>query len=334
MGVLHAAGNRAFLTARVSFSGVSGRYALRWPSSRFFMRPLPPLNSVKAFEAAARHLSFTKAGDELCVTHGAISKQIQVLEQWLGSSLFRRLPRGLELTEDGCSLHAEVNSMLNSLAAVADKIRQQQQTRIIRVQSLPTFTMRWLIPRLPDFQRRYPEIEIRLSIAADAMPPRVNDFEVFLTGGPESHHGFRSGRFLDEKRIAVAAPDLLERSPILEPSHLKSHVLLHASTLPALWSNWFSAANHHGIECRSQLTFEHLYLSIQAAVNGVGVALGPTALVADDIAEGRLQYVMPGLALPARSYFWYLPERTMGDPAVASFCNWLVDVGNARQAMD
>ncbi|RYF45592.1 MAG: hypothetical protein EOO27_41055 [Comamonadaceae bacterium] len=119
----------------------------------------------------------------------------------LGSALFRRLPRGLELTEDGSSLHVEVNS----LAAVADKIRQQQQTQIIRVQSLPTFTMRWLIPRLPDFQRRYPEIEIRLSIAADAMP-RANDFEVFVTGGPESHHGFRSGRFLDENGCEACCP--------------------------------------------------------------------------------------------------------------------------------
>lgn len=294
------------------------------------MRALPPLNSIKAFDAAARHLSFTKAGDELCVTHGAVSKQIQVLEQWLGSALFLRLPRALELTDDGTRLHAEVNAMLNSLASVADKIRQQQSTRVIRVQSLPTFTMRWLIPRLPDFQRRFPEIEIRLSIAADAMPPRANDFEVFLTGGPESHVGFRSGRFLDERRIAVAAPDLLERSPVLSPGDLKSHVLLHASSLPALWSNWFSAANHHGIECRSQLTFEHLYLSIQAAVNAVGVAIGPTALVADDIAEGRLRYVMPHLALPARSYFWYSPERTMGDPAIESFCGWLVDVGNTQ----
>ena len=120
------------------------------------MRALPPLNSIKAFDAAARHLSFTKAGDELCVTHGAISRQIQVLEQWLGTALFLRLPRGLQLTADGMRFHTEVNAMLNSLASVADQIRRPQTTRIIRVQSLPTFTMRWLIPRLPDFQRRYP----------------------------------------------------------------------------------------------------------------------------------------------------------------------------------
>ena len=292
------------------------------------MRALPPLNSIKAFDAAARHLSFTKAGDELCVTHGAISRQIQVLEQWLGTALFLRLPRGLQLTADGMRFHTEVNAMLNSLASVADQIRRPQTTRIIRVQSLPTFTMRWLIPRLPDFQRRYPDVEIRLSIAADAMPPRVNDFEVFLTGGPESHHGFRSGRFLDEQRIAVAAPELLLRSPIQQPSDLKQHVLLHTSSLPALWSNWFSAVGSQTIECRSELTFEHLYLSIQAAVNAVGVAIGPTALVADDINEGRLQYVMPQYALPARSYFWYCPERTKGDAAVEAFCAWLVDVGN------
>ncbi|VTU41184.1 Gcv operon activator [Variovorax sp. PBS-H4] len=292
------------------------------------MRALPPLNSIKAFDAAARHLSFTKAGDELCVTHGAISRQIQLLEQWLGTALFLRLPRGLQLTNDGMRFHTEVNAMLNGLASVADQIRHPRTTRIIRVQSLPTFTMRWLIPRLPNFQRRYPDIEIRLSIAADAMPPRVNDFEVFLTGGPESHHGFRSGRFLDEQRIAVAAPELLRRSPIHKPDDLKQHVLLHASSLPALWSNWFSAAGSQTVQGRGELTFEHLYLSIQAAVNAVGVAIGPTALVADDIHEGRLQYVMPQCALPARSYFWYSPERTQGDAAVDSFCAWLLDVGN------
>lgn len=296
------------------------------PSTR--VRTLPPLNSIKAFDAAARHLSFTKAGDELCVTHGAISRQIQLLEQWLGIPLFLRLARGLQLTEDGVRFYAEVNSMLNGIASAAERIRRKQSARVIRVQSLPTFTMRWLIPKLPDFQRKYPELEIRLSIAADAMPPRVNEFEVFLTGGPESHHGFRSGRFLDEQRIAVTAPELLERFPIQEAGDLENHVLLHTTSLPALWSNWFACAGAQNMKCRSELTFEHLYLSLQAAVKGVGVAIGPTALVQEDINEGRLRYVMPECALPARSYYWYSPERTLGDMAVEAFCNWLVDVGN------
>lgn len=298
------------------------------------MRTLPPLNSIKAFDAAARHLSFTKAGDELCVTHGAISRQIQVLEQWLGAPLFLRLARGLQLTEDGVRFYTEVNSMLNAVAAVADQIRRKQSARIIRVQSLPTFTMRWLIPRLSDFQRKYPEIEIRLSIAADAIPPRVNEFEVFLTGGPESHHGFRSGRFLDEHRVAVAAPDLLRESPVVAMDDLRNHVLLHTTSLPALWSNWFALAGGQGLRCRSELTFEHLYLSTQAAVKGLGVAIGSTALIGDDIDEGRLEYVMPSITLPARSYYWYSPERTAGDSAVEAFCDWLVDVGNTTPAME
>ena len=298
------------------------------------MRALPPLNSIKAFDAAARHLSFTLAGDELCVTHGAISRQIQSLEQWLGTPLFLRLSRGLQLTEDGTRFYNEVSVMLDAVASVADQIRRKQSARVIRVQSLPTFTMRWLIPRLSDFQRKFPEIEIRLSVSADAMSPRINDFEVFLTGGPESHHGFRSGRFLDEQRIAVASAGVLDQSPINVPSDLANHVLVHTMSLPALWSNWFSCAGSPSVKCRGELTFEHLYLSIQAAVEGVGVAIGPTALVADDIASGRLRYVLPQYALPARSYFWYSPERTSGDSAVEAFCGWLVDVGNTSPSID
>src|ERR1700756_3781602 len=133
------------------------------------MRTLPPLNTLKAFEAAARHLSFTLAGAELFVTHGAVSRQVQALEDWLGAKLFRRLNRRLELTEAGQRYLSEVGPLLDRLARVSTQLRDERRVRILRVNALPTFAIRWLIPRLSSFQRLHPYLEIRLSTSNERL---------------------------------------------------------------------------------------------------------------------------------------------------------------------
>jgi LysR family glycine cleavage system transcriptional activator len=287
------------------------------------MRKLPPLNAVRAFESAARHLSFTRAGEELNVTHGAISRQVQALEAWLGVPLFRRWNRRVELTDAGQRYLSEIGIALDRIGAVSQSLRDRDAVRVLRVNSIPTFTMRWLIPRLSAFQMRFPRVEVRLTTSTEDIERLPGHFDVIIRGGPETHSGFHSGRFLDESRFPVCSPSLLARLPLSMPSDLRHHTLLHSDTLPSVWPSWLMLAGVPNLRPAHALRFEHFYLSIQAAIDGLGVAMGPSALIAEDLEEGRLVAPFPALALGARSYYWYCPARNLDDEVAQAFCAWL-----------
>src|SRR5882724_6131464 len=148
------------------------------------MRQLPPLNALRAFEAAARFLSFTRAGDELHVTHGAVSRQIQGLEAWLGTPLFRRLNRRVELTEAGAAYLAEIGASLDRIALASARVREEGRVRVLRINALPTFTIRWLIPRLSGFQRRHPQVEVRVTTSTERADRLPETFDLVIRGGP------------------------------------------------------------------------------------------------------------------------------------------------------
>ncbi len=287
------------------------------------MRELPPLNALRAFEAAARHLSFTRAGEELHVTHGAVSRQIQTLESWLGAPLFRRLNRRIELTESGTMLLAEFGAALDRIALASVRVREEGRVRVLRINALPTFTIRWLIPRLSGFQRRHPQVEVRVTTSTEKVDKLPETFDLVIRGGPERFRGYRAQRFLDERRLPVCAPALLERLRLKEPSDLSHHTLLHSDTLRGIWSDWLRLAGVPDLAPAHALTFEHFYLSVQAAIDELGVAMGPSALVAEDLESGRLVAPFPDIALPARSYCWYLPDEKAADPVVEAFRQWL-----------
>jgi len=200
------------------------------------------------------------------------------------------------------------------------------------VNSIPTFTMRWLIPRLSTFQMRFPRVEVRLTTSAEEIQRLADNFDVIIRGGPEIHAGFHSGRFLDESRFPVCSPVLLERLSLSTPSDLRHHTLLHAETRPSVWPSWLVLAGVPNLRPAHALTFEHFYLSIQAAIDGLGVAMGPSALVTEDLEEGRLVAPFPDLALGARSYYWYCPARNLDDDVVQAFCAWLEEDRPQRHA--
>ena len=294
-------------------------------------RSLPPLNAIRAFEAAARHGSFKNAADELGVTHGAVSRHVRLLEDWLGPpALFLRLNRRVVLTSTGAALLAETSSALDRLSAAA----QRHGTRdgmaapaILRVNALATFSLRWLLPRLGQFRENHPEIEVHLSTASDPVDALRDPYDVIVRGGPDTFYGFTSRLFLTERRLPVCSPALLARVPLKEVADLERHTLLHSSALPRVWSDWFALAGSPGIEPAASLTFDHFYLTIQAALDGLGIAMGPTALVADDLDAGRLVAPFPDLSLPTRNYHAYLSDQSVGDPAVDAFCSWLEKAG-------
>jgi LysR family glycine cleavage system transcriptional activator len=287
-------------------------------------RALPPLNSLAVFEAAARLASFSKAAGELHVTPAAVSRHIKILEEWLGRMLFDRRQRGVALTTAGEEYLRECGAALDRIAEATARQIEQGRRRVLRVNALATFTMRWLIPRLPSFQVANPGIEVRLSTSREPIATLRGDFDVVIRGGPEDVPGYLATEFLREHRVPVCAKALLKQLPLRKPADLRHYTLLHAAALPGVWAEWLEAAGVPGLTPKASLTLDHFYLTLQAAVDGLGVAIGPVALVADDVAEGRLVKPFAGPTLPEWRYFAYL-RRDRGDVTAAiRFRDWLV----------
>jgi LysR family glycine cleavage system transcriptional activator len=286
-------------------------------------RRLPPLNALKAFEAAGRHASFTLAAEELRVTHGAVSRHVQALEAWLGTPLFERHNRRVVLTEAGRSYLPEIGAALDRMALATAKQIERGRTQILHVNALATFTLRWLIPRLSLFQRANPTIEIRLTTSNVPLARIVEPFDIAIRGGPDARPGFVGRQFLTERRIPVCSPTLRQHGPLAEPGDLIGHTLLHAATMPEVWPHWLQAAGVPHLTPQASVTLEHFYLTLQAALDGLGVAMGPERLIADDVAAGRLILPFYGPTLPARSYHTYVPEALADQAAVRAFCDWL-----------
>jgi LysR family transcriptional regulator, glycine cleavage system transcriptional activator len=293
----------------------------------FQRRLLPPLNAVRAFEAAARRGSFKEAADELGVTNGAVSRQVQLLEEWLGApALFRRLHRGVALTADGSALLAEFGPALDRISAVARQHRERRGgpvATVLRVNALATFSLRWLLPRLTLFRASHPGIEVQLTTANEPVDALPEEYDVVIRGGPDTFHGFVSRPLLNERRLPVCSPALTGRCPLTTVTDLQKHTLLHVTTMPRLWYDWLTIAGYAELKPAATITLDHFYLAIQAAIDGLGVAMGPTALVGDDLAAGRLVAPFPETSLPARTYFAYLHEHNLTNPACTVFCDWL-----------
>lgn len=298
-------------------------------------RRLPPLNALKAFEAAGRHASFTRAAEELRVSHGAVSRHVGALEAWLGVALFERHNRRVVLTEAGSGYLAEVGAALDRIALATARQAERGQARVLHVNALATFTLRWLIPRLSAFQRTHPAVEVRLTTSNVRLADLVEPFDVAIRGGPDLRPGHVGRPFLSERRVPVCSPALLDRLPLGEPAGLARHTLLHAATLPDVWPRWLHAAGVPDLRPQASVTLEHFYLTLQAALDGLGVAMGPERLIRDDVAAGRLTLPFAGPWLPARSYYAHVPETRADDPTVRAFCDWLIatarDGGRARE---
>ncbi len=293
---------------------------------------LPPLNAIKAFEAAARLGSFTRAADELNVTHGAVSRQIRLLEDWLGTRLFLRTSRNAVPTQAGSDLLAEVGPALDRLAAISQRVQNHAPARgLLRVSALPTFAMRWLIPRLPEFQREHPGLELRIVTASTPAEQFRMDVDAVISG-PSRQPGWVGRRFLGEARLPVLSPDLIGECPLRTPADLGRHTLLHAATLREAWPRWLSAAGVPDLKPAHDQVFEHFYFAIQAALEGLGVAMGPLALISDELRAGRLLAPIWEPTTRTRGYFFYAAETSSDAPTVVALRQWLISVGNVAEA--
>jgi LysR family glycine cleavage system transcriptional activator len=227
-------------------------------------------------------------------------------------------------------LLAEFGPALDRISAAVQQHRERRSdapVAVLRVNALATFGLRWLLPRMSRFRVEHPDIEVRLSTSNDPVDALPDPFDVVIRGGPDTFHGFSSRFLVSERRLPVCSPELTAQSPLANVADLSRHTLLHVTSMPRLWRDWLAEAGQSALQPAASLTFDHFYLTIQAALDGLGVAMGPTALIADDLAAGRLVTPFPTISLPARSYFAYFPAGRSGDPHSAVFCDWLEQQG-------
>jgi LysR family transcriptional regulator, glycine cleavage system transcriptional activator len=287
-------------------------------------RRLPPLNAMRAFEAAARHLSFTKAAEELNVTQAAISHQVKALEEWLGVPLFRRLNRALLLTDAGQNYGPPLGQSFDLLADATDRIRDDDNRGTLTVTTLPSIASKWLVPRLGRFRQAHPDIDLRIDASQHLSDFARENVDVAVRYGRGNWEGTRADRLMTEDFFPVCSPDLIDGDPPLHKlDDLHRHTLLHDDNRTD-WTVWFLAAGIAGGDPKRGPGFTDSSLVLQAAVDGQGVALGRSALAAADLAAGRL--VQPfNISLPATfAYYLVCPEATAERPKIAAFRDWLL----------
>ena len=286
---------------------------------------LPPLNALRGFEAAARHLSFTKAAEELNVTQAAVSHQIKALEERLGIELFRRTGRGLALTDAGRVYVPAVREAFDRIAEATQRLSESEEGGRLTVSTMHSFAASWLVPRLARFRARHPDIDVLIDAVDHLVQFSRSPVDIGIRYGRGDWPGVRAELLMTEDIFPVCSPVLLDGDhPLTEPAALRHHTLLH-DDMKQNWEVWLSSAGLTGIDASAGLGFTNSRFVLQAAIDGLGVALARSTLVEDDLAAGRL--VRPfALALPSE-YAYYVASAP-GDwdkPKVAAFRDWLKD---------
>jgi LysR family transcriptional regulator, glycine cleavage system transcriptional activator len=287
---------------------------------------LPSLNGLRAFEAAARHLSFTVAASELNVTQTAISHQIRRLEEELGLRLFIRQNRALALTPEARDYLPGVRAAFNDLRLATDRLLRKDDGHVLTVSTLASLAAKWLLPRLSIFQESHPGIDVRITTSTSLVDFRAGDVDAAIRYGRGHWAGARSDWLMADEMFPVCSPALLEGDrPLRCPEDLAHHTLLHSSGgYDDDWRLWLTAAGlPANISKQPGLSFDLILLTVQAAIDGSGVAMGRTSYVEADIAKGRL--VVPfKIALPVDAGFYLVsPEAKADPPKLAAFRKWL-----------
>jgi LysR family glycine cleavage system transcriptional activator len=287
---------------------------------------LPSLNGLRAFEAAARHLSFTRAADELNVTQTAVSHLIRRLEEQLDIKLFVRRNRALELTREAQDYLPAVRTAFEDLRRATTRLRRPERDGVLTVSTTASLAAKWLVTRVAGFQDANPGIEVRISTSSHLVDFQREEVDMAVRYGLGSWPGLRANWLMAEDIFPVCSPSLLTGdNPLRTPADLDHHTLLHASASREDWQLWLTAAGlPASIAERRGLTFDQSFMTSQAAVEGLGVAMGRARLVEADIAAGRL--VVPfDVVLPTDAgYYIVAPEATADAPKIALFRQWLI----------
>jgi len=304
---------------------------------------LPPLNALRVFEAAARHLSFKEAASELSITQAAVSHQVKSLEDYLGVELFRRSGRGVQLTEAARAALPRLRDGFDALAAAVEQIRERGEETDLAITAPPVFTARWLMPRLADFSKRNPKIEVRVvgsskmvdagaldtAVMAGTFDLRDDASGVEIHLGAGEYPGYRSDRLFGVSMVVVANPEL--GHSLKTPEDLARHMLLHDDAMDLVahgnaWQKWLEAAGvAEQVDAAHGPHFSSNILSLEAASQKLGVALALRPLVDADIASGRLCAPFKVELRPQSAYYLVCAEVIADRPAVSAFRKWLLE---------
>jgi LysR family glycine cleavage system transcriptional activator len=303
---------------------------------------LPPLNALRAFEAAARHLSFKNAARELHVTPGAVSHQVKLLEEHLGASLFRRLTRALELTAEAQAMLPKVREGLESLGVAVERVRARGKTCSLNVIAPPNFAARWLVPRLGLFTSKHPNLELHVASRpgmidgrADASPAAAVDAResaptMMVRFGGGRYPGSHVDLIFSAVYVPVCSPKLLAgQHPLRKPADLRFHTLLHDDTVTEenarpSWHDWLQTVGANDVDSSRGPHFSDASLSLEAAIEGLGVSLAMKPLVKSEIEAGRLVVPFEIEAPATFSYYLVTPESALDDRAVSAFRKWVL----------
>lgn len=289
---------------------------------------LPALDLLVGFESAARHLSFTRAGEELYLTQSAVSRQIKELEEQLGVPLFQRRHRALALTEAGHQFYAAAAQALSTMRTATDRLRAHAGKKALSVTTTHSFAALWLIPRLAGFTRDHPGVDVRITAETKVQDLERDGLDLALRHGPASLAGPNAIRLFGEKVFPVCSPRLLKKKPLQNPADLRNHVLLQYDDPDARhpwlhWKTWLEVERIADLKPAGTLSFSGYEQIIPAALAGHGVALGRSPLVKDLMRSGELVAPFKSSADPARAYFAILSRNAAGRPEVAAFVEWL-----------
>lgn len=315
------------------------------------IRSFPPLNALRAFEVAARHLSFDEAARELHVTPAAINHQIRTLEEYLGVRLFRRLNRALQLTSAAQACLPKLQQGFGCLTEALEQIWTQDDVTLLTVGVPPSFAVKWLLPRLHRFATIHPDIKMQMSSSMALIDrPKANledllefnkkGMDVAVCFGNGKYTGFRVDKLLSVSIIPLCSPRLLEgKHPLRRPEDLRYQTLLHDDTLyfdecHPDWSLWLKLAGVQGDDGSRGKHFSHAVLALDAAVAGQGVVLSLHTLAATDLAAGRL--IIPfDLSIPLNfAYYLVCPEMTADRPSIVAFRHWLLEEAKRDETYD
>jgi LysR family glycine cleavage system transcriptional activator len=287
---------------------------------------LPSLNALRAFEAAARHQSFARAAVELHVSEGAVSRHVKLLEEELGLPLFIRRARHVELTEHGRKFLPVLSKAFKAITqGFADVAAEAPKLRLL---SQPSFSIRWLIPRLDLFRQSHPQIEVHVTTGLYEWPEAIGGFDLAFGCGPGRPEGWEAMLVVPTSMTPVCSPRLLESRAITAPADLGQFNLLHTTPDRRDWKSWLAEFAPGEVDAMSGETFPILDMAIQAAVMGQGVAMGDLTLLTNEIETGKLVCPLPDLVLrhDADNYYVYGPAAKWGKPRVLAFRRWLESV--------
>jgi LysR family glycine cleavage system transcriptional activator len=291
---------------------------------------IPSIGELTSFVSAAQHGSFTRAADELNLTQGAVSRQIRLLEGRLGVILFERVRQRVVLTDPGKLYLSHVEKALNDLSIATRQVVAFSDSTIFDLAVLPTFATRWLIPRLPDFQKNHSGVTIRLTTRQRPVDFATEPFDAAISYGSPNWPSTIAHHLMDFDVVPVCSPKLHAGRRIKTPADIATYPILHQLSRPTRWAEWMHEA---GVTLESPLrgdSFEQFSMIAQAAVAGLGVALLPIFMLEEELASGKLEIVSAHFLPTKTSYFLIVPESRASSPAVKLFTAWLI--GQARSA--